>query len=264
VTSYRMMPDFSTPDGSVMLYHGDAIEVLRSLPRGIADLVATDPPFSSGGLFRGDRAQPTAAKYVDGRTETFRPDFAGDNRDQRSYFAWSTLWLSEALKATRPGGIAAVFSDWRQVPTTTDAIQAGGWVWRGIGVWDKTEAARPAKGRYRSQCEFLCWGSAGNLGKTNIESDAHRPCLPGVWRQAVVGKHKKHQTAKPVNVMEGIIAIAPPAGVVIDPFMGSGTTGVACVNTGRVFIGVEQSEEYFSIAVQEIRHAWLNRERAAA
>lgn len=122
-------------DGGVTIYHGDMFDVLPHLS-GIGAVV-TDPPYSSGGAFRGDRAQSTSAKYVQTGTQAYRPEFAGDNRDQRSFLAWCALWMNAARIASEPGAPIACFIDWRQLPTMTDAIQAGGWMWRGIAVWSK-------------------------------------------------------------------------------------------------------------------------------
>ena len=114
---------------------GEALAMLQTLPDASVDALITDPPYSSGGAFRGDRMGSTTTKYVDNRDTLHRADFAGDNRDQRAYGYWCGLWLSECLRIVRPGGIACLFTDWRQLPTTTDALQAGGWVWRGIAAW---------------------------------------------------------------------------------------------------------------------------------
>src|SRR5690606_31540465 len=76
----------------VTIYHGDALAVIPELPE--FDAVITDPPYSSGGAFRSDRMQSTVAKYVNSDTAVSRPEFSGDNRDQRSFLAWSTLWLA--------------------------------------------------------------------------------------------------------------------------------------------------------------------------
>ena len=235
---------------TIQLYHGDALDLLRGLPDASVDALITDPPYSSGGAFRGDRITSTTAKYVDNRDQLKRPDFGGDNRDQRAYGYWCALWLSECLRIVKPGGAVCLFTDWRQLPVTTDALQAGGWIWRGIAVWDKTEAARPRKGVYRNQCEYVVWGSSGSIGK--IYSDDGRPCLPGVWRQSVGGDEKHHIAGKPVKVMEQVVAICPEGGVVLDPFMGSGTTGVACARTGRGFIGFERENAYLDIARSRI------------
>ncbi len=143
---------------SVELRHGDALILLRELTDESVDLVLTDPPYSSGGMFRGDRAgRTTNEKYVQTGTFAERVDFDGDSRDQRGFLAWASLWLAECWRATKVGGSCLVFTDWRQLPTLTDAVQAGGWIWRGIVVWDKTAATRPRSGFSARHClVFSC------------------------------------------------------------------------------------------------------------
>lgn len=187
------------------LLRGDALAILKGLPNDHVDAIVTDPPYSSGGVFRSDRMTSTRTKYVDGRDQTYHPDFAGDNRDQRGYAYWCSLWLAECLRIVKPGGVVCLFTDWRQLPTTTDILQAGGWVWRGICPWDKTEAARPMKGRFRSQCEYVVWGSRGPMPNEG-------PCLPGLWRQSVLSEDKHHIAGKPPSVLAGVVAICPGGG----------------------------------------------------
>lgn len=237
--------------GSATLFLGDCLEILPTLSD--VDGVVTDPPYSSGGAFRGDRAgQSTHDKYLqsDSSTRTKAAEFTGDNRDQRGFHFWSSVWSSAALRAAKPGGVAAFFTDWRQLPTTTDYLQAGGWVWRGIVPWVKP-TARPMMGRYRPQCEYLVWGSAGPLP---VERGVG--ALPGFFNGASPrGADRVHVTQKPVDVMSEILAIVPAGGVVLDPFMGSGTTGVAAIASGRRFIGVEYSAEIFEVACGRIAEA---------
>lgn len=76
-----------------------------------------------------------------------------------------------------------------------------------------------------------------------------------LYRRRVVGYEKHHPTQKPVELMEWCLTFLPD-GVVLDPFMGSGTTGVACVKAGRKFIGIEIDEGYFDIAVSRIEKAY--------
>jgi site-specific DNA-methyltransferase (adenine-specific)/modification methylase len=64
-----------------------------------------------------------------------------------------------------------------------------------------------------------------------------------------------HPTQKPEGVMRWVIGLCPKADTVLDPFMGSGTTGVACMNLGRKFIGIEICEKYYNIAVERITNA---------
>jgi site-specific DNA-methyltransferase (adenine-specific) len=239
--------------GHWVLQHGDALAVLRSMPDASVDAVITDPPYSSGGFTRGDRSMPPAMKYTMNGTKIERPAFSGDNRDQRSFAYWCALWLGECLRVAKPGAPLCVFTDWRQLPTMTDAVQAGGWVWRGIVVWDKTEACRPAMGRFAAQCEYVVWGTAGPS-----RDDEEVGCLWGVIREPVRMADKHHVTGKPRVVMQQLVRICPPSGIVLDPFAGSGTTGVAALLEGRRFVGNEISAEYVGIARQRLEAAEAN------
>jgi len=228
----------------------EARAFIRSLPDACVDALICDPPYSSGGLFRGDRAAPTTVKYVRGDALDKRIEFTGDNRDQRSFLAWCSLWLSEALRVCKPGAPIVVFTDWRQLPTITDAIQAGGWVWRGIVPWDKTEATRPAKGRFRAQAEYAVWGSNGPM-----PTERGVGVLPGVVRCPNTKAERFHQTTKPVELMRFFSRICVPGGVILDPFTGSGSTGLGAVAEGRRFIGCELHPEYVEIARKRLTEA---------
>jgi site-specific DNA-methyltransferase (adenine-specific) len=228
--------------GNHELWLGDSLEVLQQITATV-DAVVTDPPYSSGGQFRGDRMGSTSSKYQTTENRGIYAEFSGDNRDQRAYAHWCALWLSRCHAMTRQGGLVVAFTDWRQLPTTTDAIQAGGYVWRGLGVWDKTEAARPQKGRYRNQAEYFVWGSAGPM---NDEG----PCAPGVFRYSANHEEKHHIAGKPQRLLQDILTLC--GDVVLDPFMGSGTTGVACANLSKRFIGIEINPAHFEVACKRI------------
>lgn len=236
-----MTPFYEEQNGGVTLYHGDVLRVLAGLGDESVDCVLTDPPYSSGGLFRGDRAMSTTEKYVQSGQRLQLGGFSGDSRDQRAYLAWCALWLGECYRVMRPGGVCALFTDWRQLPVTTDALQAGGFVWRGVAVWDKTEAARPQKGRYRNQCEFVVWGSRGALADEG-------PCLPGCWRMSVGSSEKFHIAGKPDALMNALVGICKPGGTVLDCFAGSGTTLKAAKETGRRAIGIEIERKWCEVA----------------
>ena len=228
----------------VTLYLGDCMEILPMLPK--VDAVVTDPPYSSGGQFRGDRAQDTRTKYVqsDSGNQSL-PEFSGDTRDQRSFHFWSALWASAARMVTKPEGVACFFTDWRQLPISTDYLQAGGWVWRGIVPWAK-KTYRPQMGRFGAQCEYVVWGSNGPM-----PVDREVGCLPGFYDYSAP-QGREHVTQKPVGMMREMLEVVPKCGTVLDPFMGSGTTGVACVQLGRKFIGIELEPRYFDIACRRI------------
>jgi DNA modification methylase len=109
---------------------------------------------------------------------------------------------------------------------------------RGWLSWFKPDGP-PSMGHFElawTSMDMLCRQFERSIGATNAER---------------VG----HATQKPILLMEWCISLAPESATVLDPFMGSGTTGVACANTGRKFTGIEKDPEYFEIACQRVSDA---------
>jgi site-specific DNA-methyltransferase (adenine-specific) len=234
----------------VELWCGDCREILPLIER--VDVVITDPPYSSGGAMRSDRNMATGDKYRMSGTIKEDPDFGGDNRDQRALMFWCSDWMAQCLRATKKGGALICFIDWRNLPCIIDAVQIGGWVYRGIVPWDKTEATRPNKGWFRAQVEYIVTASAGPLLQG---AEAPGIVQAGYIRCGVHGGEKEHITGKPVELMREIIRTRDDWQTVFDPFMGSGTTGVAAINLGRKFIGIEIEPKYFDISCRRIQAA---------
>lgn len=225
----------------VTLYQGDALGILATLPDAVMDAVLTDPPYSSGGVTMGARQADPAQKYQQSGTKRQYPPMLGDAKDQRSWTMWCTLWLGECWRIAREGAPLMVFTDWRQLPALSDAVQAAGWAWRGVIAWDK-RSARPQIGKFRQQCEYVLFATKGRF-------IAHtRACLPGVYSYPVIPVQKVHLTSKPVALIEDLLAVTAPHASVLDPFMGGGSVGEACIRTGRGYVGMELSREYYNIS----------------
>ncbi len=246
-----MKNEWVSGNGKAKLLLGDSVALIRELPAGFAGAVITDPPYSSGGQSFGARTAEPSKKYVQSGQTKVWPDFEGDNRDQRSWAYWLHLWISEAKRILQPGGYFLCFSDWRQVPTLTDAIQAAGLTWRGIASWDKGLQARaPHKGYLKHQCEFIVWATKGPCLRRTDDGP-----FPGCFSISVKQSDKWHMTGKPTELLRRLVAISPPGGTVVDPFAGSCTTGVACLEKNRPFVGFELSEDYFRIGVDRLKQA---------
>lgn len=234
-----MSMDFSS--GNVTLFQGDALHILTTLPAASVDAVLTDPPYSSGGITLGARQSDPSQKYQSSGTKRQYPPMLGDAKDQRSWTMWCTLWLGECWRVARDGAPLMLFTDWRQLPSLSDAVQAAGWKWLGIVPWDK-RSARPQIGKFRQQCEYVLFAVKGRF-------IAHtRACLPGVYAHPVISSQKVHLTSKPVALIEDLLAVTPLEATVLDPFMGGGSVGEACVRTGRSYVGIELSQEYYDIS----------------
>ena len=170
-------------DAGMLLMRGDCLELLKDIPDGSVDMVLTDPPYSSGGMYRSDRASGSSKKYQSTDTKDIKPDFAGDNRDQRSFTLWETFWVSAAKRKMRPGGIAVIFTDWRQLAATIDAVQCGGLVYRGVVPWIKT-AARPQKGGLH-KTQNIAFGH--QMGISQMRAETTRDILSGTRQQHLNG-----------------------------------------------------------------------------
>jgi len=208
----------------VTLYNADCLEVLRELPAGSVDAVVTDPPY--GIAFESNHVGPTTTagwmrKQIDGDGDTSARDFVVE-------WAGSRPWV--------------VFGSHKKtVPAGT----------RGTLVWDKGPASGmgdlsfPWKGSW----ELIFVGGKGWAG--------HRD--EGVIKGHTIVTRRSmgrvHPNQKPVSLMEHMIGKLPPDSTILDPFMGSGTTGVAAIKTGRKFVGIEIDAGYCEIAKKRIQEA---------
>lgn len=225
------------------LHREDVLHFLRRLASQSIDMLFTDPPYSSGGLHASARAFSTSQKYSSSRT-TYE-DFGSDNMDQRSWSFWCHAWLCEAYRTLKPGGLVVCFIDWRQLPALTDVVQAAGFIHRGIAVWDKTTGrARPRRGGFKQQAEFIVWASKGAIPCNDVY-------LPGVFPSAL-RLPKTHLTEKPLELAREVVRLVPKGGVVCDPFAGSGTFLVAAKDAGLKWVGCETNDVYHGMATQRL------------
>jgi len=243
----KKLPPPYYQDEYTTLYIGDAIELVHLFKSDSFDAVITDPPYSSGSAQWNTKALPTSQKYLSKNKDCPFPDFEGDNKDQRAFAFWCHLWLTQAFRIVKKGGVVCQFTDWRQLPLCTDVVQSAGWTWRGIHVWNKLNS-RPQKGRFKNQCEYLVWASKGVMSKDG-------PCLSGCVSQGIVlGKKRRHQTQKPVELMQEICQLAwQKDALILDPFAGSGSTLVAAKSLGKRAVGIELNEAYAQATVERLK-----------
>lgn len=253
------MTPYYEQDG-VTIYHGEALAILSELPSSSCDVLLTDPPYSSGGMFRSDRLTDPAIKYrgwSKNPGEPRRPPdasygtFGGDNKDQWAWIRWVTAWSMQCLRVVRVGGHGFMFSDWRQLPAATDAAQFGGWSWRGLLVWDKG-VGRPIRGQFRNHLEYVVWMVNGAIDAT----EDYPSTLIAV---PTVGTNERvHVTQKPVALLHQLLRVLPAEPMtILDPFMGSGSTLVAAREAGHRAIGVDMDERYCEMAATRLAQGVL-------
>tara|TARA_R110000851_G_scaffold103318_1_gene220252 strand:+ start:979 stop:1668 length:690 start_codon:yes stop_codon:yes gene_type:complete len=199
--------------GDCTLYLGDCLEVMPTL--GKVDAVVTDPPYGTEEIVRG---------YRRGGVDTIKND-----KD----FTVSEAMLNEAQRVLHDAWIISFFSGKRpkEIIACLDDIYE-------VAVWDKLQMG--LGGDFRSQTELIALARVGKpapLGKGST-----------VFRFTRDASGHPHQ--KPLLLMVSLVGLLK--GTILDPFMGSGTTGVACAKLGRKFIGIEMEEKYFDIACKRI------------
>lgn len=247
----------------------DVLTTLPALAPETYDAILTDVPYSSGGMYRGDRNASTSTKYQASDTVKTYPDFYGDTRDQRALAMWCAMWLAEAWRVAKPSAIVGTFIDWRNLPVVMDAIQVAGWVLRGVAVWRKT-IARPQSGRFTQEAEFFPWGSKGELPTTRFVR-----ALPGAWEGAdvpygqldifeghprgwwnaapVPGDEREHLTEKPVALLREIVRVVEGDGLILDPFAGAGSYALAAKLEHKRCDMLELGADYKRIAARRLR-----------
>lgn len=217
--------------GNATLYLADIWDAVPALEIGSECALIMDPPYSSGGY-------QEAGKGGGSIGSTVAHSIAGDVRSTRGYQR-----LVRFVCQKIPAQEVYCFTDWRMWLYTFDVIEDGGFRVRSMLVWNKGSGGMGVK--WRSQHELICWGGRGSLkagwGIGNVltfnrSGNAHHP------------------TEKPVPLVAELVRAADRP-LVVDPFMGSGTTGVAAIASGRRFIGIEIDEQHFTTACERIEQA---------
>lgn len=229
-------------DQSKMI-EGEALATLRSLPAESVDLILTDPPFSSGGRRENSRSLRTSMN----RGTEDAAWIAGDAMSTNG-FLWTMREIGwEARRVLKPGGHLLAFIDWRMSANLSAALESADLRQHPTLVWDKTYFGMGSI--FRNQHEFIIHMSNGAPVPPQRRDVGNviqcKPIRGGL-----------HPTEKPVPLLRTLISVTCPAGgLVVDPFAGSGATGVAAAEEGRTFLGVELSPEYAAIAAKRLAEA---------
>jgi DNA modification methylase len=206
--------------GNATLYLGDCMDILPTLDK--VNAVITDPPYGIG----ADKGKKGAIPFKGGKAyeRAWHPENTWDNeRPNKQIF---DLMIQNTDKAIIWGG--NYFADWLS--------PQGKWLW-----WDK--------------CQTMPTYGDGELAWTNLSGTTPKKF---VWANNKIFADRTvrhHPTQKPLELMKWCIEQAGNPDLILDPFMGSGTTGVAAVQMGRKFIGIEREPKYFEIACKRIEDA---------
>lgn len=224
------------------LYKGDCLSVFKELGGlGVKfDAIITDPPYNisrENGFHTMGRAGIDFGEW-------------DKNFDL-------TSWINSCEPLLKKGGNIVIFNDWKNMSKIVEELEKNGFEIKDLIRWKKTNPMpRNRDRRFITDYEVAVWAvKKGAKWTFNRLSDTYeRPEIVC----GITSKGEKlnggHPTQKPIEVMEWVInRLTDEGDLVLDPFMGSATTGVACINTNRRFIGVELEEEYFNMGCNRLK-----------
>ena len=226
--------------GSATLYEGDCLEIAPTL--GVVDHLITDPPYEA--------SLHASKNSLRGRVRADTgPDLKGLDFAPIDEIRQQVVGLGDNCT-----GWFIAFCTSEGVWKWAEEINASPMKYKRACVWIKPDSTPQLNGQGPAQGaeHFVCaWAGTGHAkwnagGKRGV----YTHCVNGSWR------HGEHPTEKPPSLMAELLADFTNSGqTILDPFMGSGTTGVAAVQMGRSFIGIEKEPKYFDIACKRIEEA---------
>lgn len=227
------------------LYNGDCLEVMDKLIEEgvVVDCIITDPPYM---IARKNNFRTMGRKGI---------DFGEWDKDVDLF-----SWLDRIPKLLSKNGSVVIFNDWKNLGDIARYCESLGLEIKDLLRWEKTNPMpRNRDRRYITDYECAIWlvNKKSKWVFNRLDEKYQRP----KFEYPVVSGNEKtiHTTQKPVKLMEEIIRVhTKKDNTILDCFMGSGSTGVACMNTNRQFIGIELDNNYFDIASKRIEEAYFN------
>ena len=223
----------------IKLYNDDCIKKFATMPRNEVDAIITDPP------------------YKISRDNNFKTM----NRAGIDFGEWDkdfdlVDWIKYCEPVLKKGGNIVIFNDWKNMSYIVDELEKNNFEVKDLIRWKKTNPMpRNRDRRFITDYEVAVWAvkKGGKWTFNRLSETYERPEIVC----GVTSKKEKidggHPTQKPVEVMEWLIKrLSNENDIILDPFMGSGSTGVACKNTNRKFIGIELDKDYYNMAIKRL------------
>lgn len=221
------------------IMQGDCLEKMKSIPDGSVNLILTDPPYAiltnKESVWRG--GMKPINRYED-----------WDNMTNAQYYRLMLMFCTEALRVGTDTSTIYIFCACEIFMLVQMALKKAGWHYRMPNYWHKTNPAPVWNGRRpQASIETICMATKTKKNTWNVRNGG---LCHNLFEYPIVSSSERiHPSQKPVKLMtEVILRSSNPGDTVLDPFMGSASTGVAAIQNGRNFIGIEKNIEHFEKA----------------
>ena len=247
-------------DGNFVLYHGDCLSILNQLPDNSVDMIFADPPYnlSNGGFSVHAGRMVSVDKGLWDVSKGFLDDYEFHYR-----------WLEACKRVLKPNGTLWVSGTYHSIYQCGHALQSLGYHILNDISWFKPNASPNLSCRFfTASHETIIWARKDKKGKHTFnyqemkngnwpEDKLKKPNLQmrSVWSMGTPkpeeNKYGKHPTQKPLDLLKRIVLSSTNKGdVILDPFSGSSTTGIASAMHGRKFIGIDMEKDYLELSIK--------------
>lgn len=247
------------------LLHADVLEALRGIPSESIDFIFADPPY----FLSNDGFTVKSGKAVSVNKGAWDKSFGFDSETD-----FHEAWIADCLRVLKPNGTIAISGTYHSIYKCGYLLQKLGCRIINDIAWFKPNGAPALAGRnFTASHETILWASKGKKAKHvfnysisknwDVENDklySKGKQMRSVWSIPSTPKREKlegnHPTQKPLELLKRLVAMCTNEGdTVLDPFCGSGTTGVACVLLNRNFIGIDLDQGYLDLSAKRMKAA---------
>lgn len=250
-------PYYQSPERDFILYKEDSLFLLKKFNDETFDVVFADPPYflSNGGI------TCSSGKMVPVNKGTW------DTKDNiQDIFNFNFEWINQVKRILKPNGTLWISGTFHNIYIIGFILQQLDYKILNNITWQKKNPPPNLSCRYFTHStETILWAKKSEKAKHYFNYELMKEINDGkqmkdVWTFPIISKKEKefgnHPTQKPLQLMERIILSSTQEGdLILDPFSGSGTTGIACIENNRRYVGIDNNKEYLDISIKRFQKA---------
>jgi site-specific DNA-methyltransferase (adenine-specific) len=255
VKNIPQKPYFEDKKYNIILFKNDCFEVLPKIPDNSIDMIFADPPYflSNGGItcHAGKMVSVNKGKW-------------DESKGIEENYIFTQRWLRECQRVLTPNGTIWVSGTSHIIYTVGSAMQTLGYKILNDIAWFKVNPPPNLSCRYFTHStETIIWAAKNKESKHHfnyalMKKMNNNKQMLSLWSIKAPGSaekiYGKHPTQKPIELLDRIVLASTRAGdIVLDPFSGSGTTGIVAIREGRQYIGIELEQQYLDVSIKRLK-----------